>query len=385
MRRDLRIGLLVPSFATKGEFEVPAVRLLAEQLSMSLDLHVFPVRYPPVAGWQRWNDLQLHSVGSDGQPFRRVLWRSLARLRTEHRRKQFDLLHALWLFEPGFIAMVAGKLLRVPVVASVGGAEIADIPDIGYGGARSRRGRMMASGVVRGVSHVTGGSTYVLEQTYRFGVDAQRSSRIPLPVDVDLFSPASDDRDGRQGTSVPRLLHVGSFVPVKDHVMLLRAFRRVLVRFPKAQLTLIGEDPFGYRALVEQESVRLGVHGRVVFRNRVAHGRLVEHYRNADIFVFPSRHESQGIAPLEALASGVPVVGTDVGVVRDLDGVGTVAVPVRDDAALAAACVELLESRSRAAVLARRGAETVHAQFSPEFVSCRFLALYRRLLSNGAP
>ena len=105
----------------------------------------------------------------------------------------------------------------------------------------------------------------------------------------------------------------------------------------------------------------------------------------ADLFVLPSEQESFGLAALEALASGVPVVASNVGglpeVVRHAE-TGWL-VPVRDPTALAAAVVQLLADESRRAAMGRAARADAVARFPPELVVARVERLYRQLLTRA--
>ena len=102
----------------------------------------------------------------------------------------------------------------------------------------------------------------------------------------------------------------------------------------------------------------------------------------ADLFLLPSQSESFGLSALEALASGVPVVGTDGGglpeVVRDgetgfLCGVG-------DVPGMAAASLEILLDKKRWAEMSRRAAEDARERFSRDAVVTKYESLYRQSL-----
>ena len=142
------------------------------------------------------------------------------------------------------------------------------------------------------------------------------------------------------------LLHASNFRPVKRVGDAVLALAQVLRTRPAA-LILVGDGPD--RKAVETLAAFLGVSGHVAFLGEQPHvGRLLS---QADLFVLPSEQESFGLAALEALASGVPVVASNVGglpeVVRHAE-TGWL-VPVRDPTALAAAVVQLLADESRRA------------------------------------
>ncbi|MGH9175934.1 MAG: hypothetical protein ACRD1H_16330, partial [Vicinamibacterales bacterium] len=195
--------------------------------------------------------VRLQAVGGGDRRFAEQMMIGVRAIAAAHRRRPFDLLHALWLHEPGTVAVAAGTILRVPVVTSIGGAEVVSLPRIEYGALRSSRGRLMTANVLQRSTLVTGGSTYVLDRGRQIVPHrpAEFFRLAPLPVDTERFKPSSTTRS--YDPLAPRLLHAGSLIPVKDQSLLLRAFWRVLDEIPGARLTVAGEDPIGLRAELE--------------------------------------------------------------------------------------------------------------------------------------
>src|SRR4051794_8737860 len=156
----MKIALIVPSFSPDDTAHVstPLVRVLVEALSAHVEMHVVPLRYPPQSVAYRYGPATVHPIGGEGLRLRDIVRRGVGALRDEHRREHFDVLHALWLHEPGSVALATRALLRVPVLASIGGAEVANIPVIGYGGALARWGRYVTRWVLTRADGVTGGS-----------------------------------------------------------------------------------------------------------------------------------------------------------------------------------------------------------------------------------
>jgi glycosyltransferase involved in cell wall biosynthesis len=122
------------------------------------------------------------------------------------------------------------------------------------------------------------------------------------------------------------------------------------------RLDLVGQDTLG--GALQAQARSLGIADRVAFHGFVGHDDLPALYRQSDVYVQSSFHESAPAAVLEAAASGLPIVGTDVGFVADWSGDAAVAVPVNDPGALAGALVRLLtgneERRRLAAASGRR-------------------------------
>jgi L-malate glycosyltransferase len=192
-----------------------------------------------------------------------------------------------------------------------------------------------------------------------------------------LFPHLPWEGPGRAGL----LLHASNFRAVKRVGDAVLALAQVL-RSRSAALVLVGDGP--ERQAVEKLTASLGLTRQVAFLGeQVQMGRLLA---QADVFVLPSEQESFGLAALEALASGVPVVATRVGGLPEVvrHGETGLLVPVRDAGALAAAVVELLSQEARRAAMGRAARADALARFRPEPVVERIEALYRRLLAGPA-
>jgi glycosyltransferase involved in cell wall biosynthesis len=119
-------------------------------------------------------------------------------------------------------------------------------------------------------------------------------------------------------TSGRRLLYVGRLEPNKRVDWLLGVIGGLLPRFPGLRLRLVGAGP-ARRRLEEAIRVR-GLEGHVAFAGALETEAVMAELRQADVFVFPSAYESFGTVALEALAAGLPVVGTDLPALREATG-----------------------------------------------------------------
>jgi len=172
--------------------------------------------------------------------------------------------------------------------------------------------------------------------------------------------PASWSRGS--GDTGARLLSVGTLVPRKGHDLLLAALS-ALGAMPW-QLTIVGDterDP-GTAGALRSAAAEAGLASRIVFAGAVDAARLATLYDEADLFVLASRYEGFGMAYAEAVARGLPVLGTSAGAVREAvpDGAGLL-VPSDDLPSLTAALRHLLgdpAARRLLAAGARRAAAT---------------------------
>lgn len=190
-----------------------------------------------------------------------------------------------------------------------------------------------------------------------------RVRMVPLALNLDPYlNPSADDLETaehlRQSVSGPIWLACGRLVYYKGFMTAIAALARTTTG---GQLWIIGTGPD--RLKLENEAVRLGVADRVKFLGHVS--RTVPYYYAADAFWFPSnaRSESFGLAQVEAMASGCPVINTKIphsGVPWvSLDQETGLTVPVGDHEALAIAADQLArhpELRSRLGNAARRRA-----------------------------
>ena len=206
----------------------------------------------------------------------------------------------------------------------------------------------------------------------------RRITVIPNGVDVEAIADAvpADRRDLVPGCRGAVVLCVGRFEAPKDYATVLRAMTGV----PEAHLLLVGDGPD--RPAMQALAERLGLQGRAHFpgRRRDVPGIL----KAADVFVQSSKWEGFGLAALEAMAAGVPVVASRVpGLAQLVEGAGLTFEP-GDDAGLAACLNLLLSDVAQRKELARKGVERA-AEYSIGKTAERYLALYKSVPGRTAP
>lgn len=123
-----------------------------------------------------------------------------------------------------------------------------------------------------------------------------------------------------------------------------------------------------------------GLEDRVTFHSYLQHSKIISYYQNADVVVNPSLSETFGISIVEAMACGVPVVGTRVGGMLDtiVDDVGR-AVPAEDPKSLAEAICEILDNRTQTSRMGICGRERAVTNFTWSARANRLLDVYHRV------
>lgn len=216
----------------------------------------------------------------------------------------------------------------------------------------------------------------------RLGPDLGTIEVVPNFVDPEAFRPRPGDlrelfpHVGGWGTARrPRVvLHLSNFRAIKRVGDAVRALSR-LEKKHDALLVLVGDGP--ERAATEALAEQLHLSERVRFLHDAEYSSAL--LGRADLFVLPSEAESFGLAGLEALASGVPVVATAVEGIPEVvrDGETGLLVPPADPGALAAAIATLLVDEPRRSAMAARAREDAVSRFAPGPAVDRYEALLR--------
>lgn len=211
-----------------------------------------------------------------------------------------------------------------------------------------------------------------------------RVRMIPPGVDRKTFYPDTADTGirGKWGVNGDVVVgHVAQFVPVKNHLHLIRAL--ALCR-QNIRLVLAGRfEDEGYVRQIRQLVSALGLERRVIFAGEV---RDVRGFLGAiDIFAFCSRQEGCPVAVLEAMSCGVPCVVTDIAGIRDMHRADETAlvVPPGDVAAFAAALDRLAASAELRQHLGLAAAMRVDEAFSVEREVEQYVQFYDELLEDG--
>jgi glycosyltransferase involved in cell wall biosynthesis len=178
-----------------------------------------------------------------------------------------------------------------------------------------------------------------------------------------------------------RLLHVGTLCALKDQLTLVAAVRLLVDEGLEVMLDVVGFDDWQGR--VQREADRLYLSGRVAFLGWRSQDELIALSRRAHAFVMTSLDDVAPVAVLEAAASGLPIVGTNVGFIADLAPDNAMAVPIQDPRALADALRGLLANRDERERMATRAQEWVCKHAALE-ANDAFVDLYGELIAAAS-
>jgi len=276
------------------------------------------------------------------------------------RSERVDLVHVHEIGMSPYAALVA-RALRVPLVLTVHGRNAS---------AAARRAKRVFYGFAMRAAHVVSVSRELTPWiAHNFYLRPDRIRVIENGIDITRFdgsAPATTRRAIRRSLGIPdgavMVISVGRLFPVKNHDLMLSAFREIARGGTDVRLVLVGDGP--ERAHLEEKTRRYGL-GEVV-RFLGERPDVPSLLGGADLFVLTSHSEGLSIAIMEAMAAGLPVVATDVGDSHVLvqDGTTGYLVESGDQTALIERMNRLVRSMELRQGMGRVGRKRVEERFS---------------------
>jgi glycosyltransferase involved in cell wall biosynthesis len=261
-------------------------------------------------------------------------------------------------------AVWVASLRRVPVVVNYRGGEAATFLD--------RAGKLVAA-TMRRASCLVVPSGFLQYIFARHGMDAEV---VPNIVDREVFHPGSP-------ASPPQIIVARNLEPIYDNATALRAFAIVRQKRPDVRLLIAGTGPEADRLRALAGDV--GVQEAVEFTGRLDRQDMARRLRESAVALNPSRVDNMPNSVLEALASGVPVVSTDVGGVPFIvkDGETALLVPAGDPQRMASAILSVLDDSSLAQRLRSAGLSCV-GDYTWPVIGPRWSRVYRSVAPASA-
>ena len=320
----------------------------------------------------------------------------------EHTREPFDVLHAYFLTQAGFIATLAGRYLNIPNVVSIRGN---DVDRAAFDPARFTHTIF----ALQNADVVTANAKESIRKAKAFF--EREIILIPNGVDANHFKPmeknralveslglsshvtlSDSERSPRQqektlrsltlpqSDMVPTIGFVGELREKKGMKTLLSAYAQVNKRQP-ATLLIVGEIRHGEDSQTFDEMRASIPESNIIVTGYISPNDLPAYYSLIDVFVHPSLHDGMPNAILEAMACERAVIATPVGGTKDIveDGKNGMLVNVNDADMLAERILALLDNREKRESLGKNAREFVVSKFKPEQELKANLEVYRKL------
>lgn len=229
-------------------------------------------------------------------------------------------------------------------------------------------------------------SRYVAEETRELlGLGSIEITILPNPVDTDLFCPR-----GVRAEEPGLIVFAGTVCRKKGVEPLVDAMVEVRKSVPGARLVIAGRDQNeagigSFRRYLERKISRWGMEETIRFLGPVRHDELPELYSKAQVCVFPSFMEAQGIVFVEAMAMGKAVVAPNIPPVREMiqDGEEGVLCDPHEPGSIAEQIIRCLSDVGLRERLGRKGRARALEEYSTTRLAEKNLAFYRRVLKGG--
>ncbi|MFA6098188.1 MAG: glycosyltransferase family 4 protein [Patescibacteria group bacterium] len=284
--------------------------------------------------------------------------------------RQCDILHAHWL-PSGLIAVICGKLLKKPSIVTIHGSDLNSF-------SKSLVFKKICVVIFKRINRIIVVSESLKHAVEGLGADPGKVLIIPNGIpdaEVFLSLPVKKQCDYR-------LLWVGRLIPEKNVEMLLNCFIKIKKSFPKSSLVLIGDGT--ERSRLQKFAGQHGIAGSVVFSGFRKRDELPEYYKDADIFVLPSKNEGFGVVALEAMASAKPIIASDVGGLREIikNGHDGLLVSPSDSDGFVEKISQLFNNEDYRRRLSENARKSAVERYSWDNITRKLTTLYTQCLAN---
>ena len=293
---------------------------------------------------------------------------------------KLDLLHVHYAIPHATSAWIAREMLResgsdIKVLTTLHGTDITIV-------GQDHSFHAITKFSIEKSDGLTAVSQYLCEETrFAFGCTGCRIEVIPNFIDPAVYDRSRYQQRLRAEIGDRRvLMHISNFRPVKRVIDVVRIFARVRAQIPSV-LVMVGDGPD--RVDAEDEARLLGVQDDVRFLGKI--DAVAPLLASADLFLLPSQSESFGLSALEALASGVPVIGSRAGGLVEVVTEGETGAlrPVGDVEGMAQAAVSILGDQATWQRMSEAGAADARRRFARNDIVAQYEAFYHFALNGG--
>jgi len=378
----VRDSLIIVSLPTFGGSGIVATELGVAMARRGWEVH-FISTAPPVrlalhtSNPELCGRVSFHQVATQvyamfhHQPYTLALASKIAQVA---KRYEVPVVHAHYAIPHTIAAHLASEMLegQTSVVTTLHGTDITIVGlDPSY--------RDIVTYALNASNAVTAVSQFLVESTLREFPYEGEIDVIPNFVAPEVFHTDQPEASAIRGRYAPEgkalLIHVSNYRTVKRAPVACEIFAAVREQTP-AHLLMIGEGPD--RARTEECAERLGISDNITFIDSTL--ELPPYLAAADIMLMPSQSESFGLAALEAMACGTPVVASAIGGLPEVidDGVDGLLLPPEDTDGMAEAALALLNDRPRLERMSQSAAEKPRARFPRDEQVDKYLQAYSR-------
>jgi glycosyltransferase involved in cell wall biosynthesis len=327
------------------------------------------------------------------QNFLQLYWENLYALNAIRiaKKNTVDVIHAHFAYPEGFVGVLVKNATRKPLVITCHGYDINTVPEIGYGVRLRKEYDALVHTALRRADAVISVSTRTKEKIVELGADPEKVFVILNGVDLELFRPPNE-RDTEDLMEVRKrfevsedeflILNARHLYPVYGIHYLIYAMKIITQRVKNVKLIIAGEGPL--RKTLLELAQKLEVNKYVRFVGTVPRTLMPKLMQASSIYVNASLSDTTPISLIEATASGLPIVSSDVGGISDvvINGFNGFLCPPRDPKAIADIILYLLENPSEIKRVGLNGRKLSEERFNIERKIDKIVEIYRKLVER---
>lgn len=257
----------------------------------------------------------------------------------DHVRTPYQMIFSVSVYPPGLWAVRMGKIFHLKVLVQVIALELVALEDIGYGNLTKPFLKKITDYVCKHAHTIIAVADYQRDLALKNYNDTLHIVSLPLRINADKFLYI------KKRISLPvQFIHVAYYSPIKDQQTMFKAFS-IVARSLSCHLTVIGEGydvPEVHKLLID-----LNISENVSFAGLVKQSEIPGYMKQAHIMLHPARFETGCAVIQEAMASGVAVCGTSVGILADIGEQFAVIVPPAEHEKLASEVLNLINNSQK--------------------------------------
>ena len=220
------------------------------------------------------------------------------------KKYKIDIIFCQWTIPSGFIGVLIKKITKIPVIVSAQGAEFY-LP-------KNKIFSQFLRYVLRNIDLLLPVSHHMKKLACNYSKKIKCIEVLPNAVDTEKFKPLSEVEFSFSGIDpkYKKILTIRRLVPEKRVGLLIKSFHKLLKYFTNLQLIIAGDGP--ERENLIKLTKKLNISNKVLFLGFISHDKLNSLYNIADVYILTSEQEGLSLSLLEALATTVPVISTNI-------------------------------------------------------------------------
>lgn len=292
------------------------------------------------------------------------------------RKEEINIIHSHWIVPSGLIGGICRRIFGKPHITTAHAGDVFTIR-------KSRILSFITSFVFKNSDKITANSKFTKDVIIYINDKIKNNVEIiPMGVDTYFFNPHKASNLRKAFEAEYLVLSVGRLVDKKGIKYLIMAMKEVIKEFPRTKLIIGGSGP--EKENLEKLSESLDLKENVVFVGYIKNADLPKYYASSDIFVLPSIEtkggdtEGLGVVLLEAMASGIPLIGSNIGGITDIiknNETGLLTRPENPED-ISDKIVMLLSNKKLRRKFSEEGLRTIKEKFSWDVVTIKFVEFY---------